>query len=209
LNKKNELVSAKELCIDDLSDDYDITSECAKKLIDFLGLKKRPLNENDNAAKILGFKNVEEAERAKEILDKYSPEDFAKLDKIKEKVQFPIIPQVVDPKRRAEKIEDEYNNAELINSETKERKVRGYSPKNTKQYLQDIYTNDDKKLVCQICKEEMPFKKKNEEYYFEAIEIFSKTDIIDREMEQPYLALCPECAAKYESGGFVDDSQKK
>lgn len=51
-------------------------------------------------------------------------------------------------------------------------------------------------MVCQICKEELPFKKRNGEYYFEAVEAFSK-DYFTREHEAQFLALCPLCAAMY------------
>ncbi len=40
----------------------------------------------------------------------------------------------------------------------------------------------------------MPFKKRNGEYYFEAIELLND---FDREMEEFYIALCPLCAAMY------------
>ena len=42
----------------------------------------------------------------------------------------------------------------------------------------------------------MPFKKRNGEYYFEAVELFPK-DYVDIEHEALYIALCPLCAAKY------------
>ena len=49
-------------------------------------------------------------------------------------------------------------------------------------------------MICQICKNEMPFKKKDGQYYFEAVEVLSD---FDREMEELYIALCPLCAAMY------------
>ena len=42
----------------------------------------------------------------------------------------------------------------------------------------------------------MPFKKLDGEYYFEAVEAFTK-DIFPKEHEAQYLALCPLCAAMY------------
>lgn len=47
-------------------------------------------------------------------------------------------------------------------------------------------------MICQICQKEMPFKKKDGHYYFEAIELLND---LDREMEEFYIALCPLCAA--------------
>lgn len=51
-------------------------------------------------------------------------------------------------------------------------------------------------MVCQICKEEMPFKKRDGEYYFECVEVFNK-DLLPKEHESQFLALCPLCAAMY------------
>ena len=50
--------------------------------------------------------------------------------------------------------------------------------------------------MCQICEEEMPFKKRDGEYYFEAVEAFTN-EYFPKEHQGQYLALCPECAARY------------
>ena len=74
---------------------------------------------------------------------------------------------------------------------------------NPKIYLKSIATNADGIMVCQMCEEEMPFKLQNGEYYFESIEIDSNFPI---ETHQLYLALCPECAAKYKT--FIKQDKK-
>jgi len=61
-------------------------------------------------------------------------------------------------------------------------------------YLRDLNKNENGQIVCQICKNEMPFKKRDGEYYFEAVGAFSNTSI---EHVAQYLALCPLCAAMY------------
>ena len=66
----------------------------------------------------------------------------------------------------------------------------------TRVWLKTAYTNEDDKMICQICEAEMPFKKRNGEYYFEAIEALTN-EHFTREHEAQFLALCPECAAKY------------
>lgn len=63
-------------------------------------------------------------------------------------------------------------------------------------WLRSHYTNDDQQIICQICKEEMPFRKRDGDFYFEAVEMFT-ADISDRELEAQFLALCPLCAAMY------------
>ena len=43
----------------------------------------------------------------------------------------------------------------------------------------------------------MPFKKRDGEYYFEAVEALTN-EHFTREHEAQFLALCPECAARYQ-----------
>lgn len=61
-------------------------------------------------------------------------------------------------------------------------------------WLRNQYTNEDSQMVCQICEKPMPFKKRDGEYYFEAVEF---TGNATKEHRALYLALCPVCAAKY------------
>jgi hypothetical protein len=187
LNKENERVSPQELYIDDLSDKYDIESEGAKKLIEFLGIKKRFSSDN-----ILdGLTNDEIEELKKRIIERDKP-------------IFPISGPY--PIVRKQKIVEGYINAKPIIYQKKEVSERISSPDiEPKEYLKPLYTNTDKKLLCQICKNEMPFNKKNGQYYFEKVEIFSKTDILTKETEIAYICCCPICAAKYK---FIDKSQK-
>ncbi len=71
-------------------------------------------------------------------------------------------------------------------------------------WLREQYTNDDGQMVCQICKKEMPFIKRDGEYYFEAVEAFSK-DYFNRDHEAQFLALCPLCAAMYREFVKLDE----
>ena len=65
-------------------------------------------------------------------------------------------------------------------------------------WLREQYTNDDDRIFCQICRDEMPFRKRKDgKHYFMAVEILSKNYLSDKEREKQYLALCPLCAAKY------------
>ena len=70
-------------------------------------------------------------------------------------------------------------------------------------WLREEYKNEDEKIICQICKNEMPFKTRKGECYFEDVESF---DDFDREIEQLHLALCPVCAAKYKE--FIKPKNK-
>lgn len=59
-------------------------------------------------------------------------------------------------------------------------------------------------MICQLCRNEMPFKKRNKEYYFVAMEALGR-DLLSREHQAQFLALCPVCAAKYNEFVKSDD----
>ena len=65
--------------------------------------------------------------------------------------------------------------------------------------------NEDDQMICQICKEEMPFKKRDGEYYFEAVEALSK-EYFDKEEAAQFLALSPLCAARYKEFVKCDET---
>ena len=76
-------------------------------------------------------------------------------------------------------------------------------------WLREMYTNEASQMICQICKEELPFRKRDGQYYFEKKELLS-SKYLPKEHESQHLALCPLCAAKYFE--FIkndDDAMKK
>ncbi|NQT55900.1 MAG: hypothetical protein HQ551_06695 [Desulfobacteraceae bacterium] len=100
-----------------------------------------------------------------------------------------------NPERRQEKIIKKYRDApkkryEKIKQSTRTTK-NIIDPQN---WLRENYTNDKGEMICQICEKAMPFRKKNGQYYFEAVEILNH---LDKELEELHLALCPLCAAMY------------
>ena len=59
-----------------------------------------------------------------------------------------------------------------------------------------MYENDDSQVICQLCQREMPFRKRDHSYYFEAVELLDR-DLLPNHRHEQMLALCPECEAKY------------
>jgi len=119
---------------------------------------------------------------------------------------FPKDPQLVNLERRTEQLIKQYNLAPRKKYPKKSistRSTKGTIDKST--YLINKYKNERGQLICQICKCPMPFKKRNDvEYYFEAVEAFSRK-YFSREYEAQYLALCPECAARYNEFVIKDE----
>jgi hypothetical protein len=71
-------------------------------------------------------------------------------------------------------------------------------------YLLESYTNDKSQLICQMCGKEMPFRRRDGQYYFEAVQLF---DDLSSEHEAAHIALCPLCAAKFKE--FVKREEKQ
>lgn len=72
-----------------------------------------------------------------------------------------------------------------------------------KVYLRPKYKNDNHELICQCCREEMPFKL-NEYHYFEAVQCVKAQE---KRYYQNYLAFCPTCAAMYKHACETDDAE--
>jgi hypothetical protein len=99
---------------------------------------------------------------------------------------------------RADRVRDQANATPEKSSVIKSRSVQeGVEPamQEAKGYLRDQYTNPNGQMICQACKEELPFKLPNGAYYFEAIEIIRGAP---KRFREGYLALCPNHAAAYQ-----------
>lgn len=153
----------------------------------------------EQAAKKLGFDSPEEAEEMAR-LKKENPEEFRRFKESaarKERPTFPTRP-VANPKRRQERL-----GKQITDAPDKEYKKRERSGRTTNgaidptTWLRNQYTNEADQMVCQICEEEMPFRKRDGKHYFEKKEVLSRK-YLPKEHEAQYLALCPLCAAKYD-----------
>ncbi len=181
------------------------------------------VQQRETIAKDLGFDSIEEAEEMIE-LKRSDPDGFKRWQESnkkdrkgrdrkkgghkKEKPHFPIR-QLKNPERRRARVAEQ-----LRDAPEKEYKPRERSDRTTRviiessQQLREQYTNDSDQMICQICKGEMPFKKRDKEYYFEAVEALSR-DYFPREHEAQFLALCPECAARYKEFIKRDETAMK
>lgn len=190
---------------DQLLDDFQV----AEKLIEALGINQgdgpRASSEEDQKrehANMLGV-SLEDIEFLK-----MHPDEFARLKaEISSRNSRPTFPTrtVTNPERRQERITEQLSESPEKVYEERERSVRTTRGIiDPALWLREQYTNDDGQMVCQICKEEMPFKKRDGEYYFEAVEALSK-DYFSREHEAQFLALCPLCAAMYREFVKLDE----
>ena len=184
------------------------------ELIEILGIEHRDEHESINEhAKTIGFESADEAHKmaklAKIIRDSgKSPDDlisqFAPTD-LECRPNFPNKPSV-NPEQRRKRLVNQIKLEPQKEYEVKNRSVRiSRGDIDTESVLRSWYTNDNGQMVCQICKEEMPFKKRNMEYYFEAVEALSGEHFTQENGAQ-YLALCPLCAARFQEFVMHDEA---
>jgi len=159
-------------------------------------------------AKDIGFESLEKAEELAQLL-KEDPEGFRKWkERVSARKECPTFPTnaVANSERRGEHLGEQLSDTPDKEYKKRERSVRttnGVIDPITS--LRTLYTNGDDQMICQICKEEMPFRKRDGKHYFEKKEILSRK-FLPKEHEAQYLALCPVCAAKYEEYIRNDDN---
>jgi len=156
--------------------------------------------QKEQVLKEVGFDSPEEAEEMAR-LKREDPQGFQRWRESRQaKPAFPDRASA-DPERRKSKAMEKAAGAPNKLYKKRERSVRTSRTQGkteTDEYLRDLYTNNDDQLICQICREEMPFRKKNGRHYFEKVEAFDLRD----EYSANHLALCPVCAAKYDEFVF-------
>ena len=137
----------------------------------------------------MGFNSADEANTMAEI-----------ANALKEQGKSPgeLRDKLIAGKRRKERVLIELEDAPEKEYHQRLRNIRtttGTIDRRT--HLRERYTTDGNGIKCQMCRQDMPFKKRNsDEDYFEAVEALKK-DHFPKEHEAQHLALCPECAAKY------------
>jgi len=159
------------------------------------------------AAKLLGFDNAETARmlasmplkdqeralleyrrRARAELPEHVPSNLARR-------RERVIAQLADaPIRR---VENRTRSVSVSRDEVKEE---------AKQYLRHQYTVPNGEQVCQICRDELPFRLHDETFYFEAVELIVD---LDAHYVQNYLCLCPNHAAMFKYANAARESFAK
>ena len=150
------------------------------------------------------YRSAPESEREKMLelvssdLPSVQPPAFQEVKKWRESRKKPNRPEdeSIDRVHRDATIEEEVSEAS-VDAEERMQSIRTAEPglrADIREYLRAQNSNNDQELVCQLCHEVMPFKIRNE-YYFEAVECVGR---IAKKLRYNHLALCANCAAKYE-----------
>jgi len=171
--------------------------------------KKLRQESNINAAKEFGV-DVQLIPMIKQI-GQFDPEVQATVQRFINDLDKPVFrfPEKTpkNPERRRRKIQEKVSDAPQKKTEKKERTVNTSKVEiDAQSYLKNLYTNSEGVLSCQLCHAPMPFKKRDGEYYMEAVEI---TGYFSHDIEELYLALCPNCSAKYKYFVKQDDKAQQ
>ena len=162
--------------------------EAFEEFMEFMKRKVERTNDLDGQDSDIESKSAQEHESANQGEQNTNDE--------KGKPIFPVA-RVKNLERWENRFNEELENAPAKEYAYRIRYVRvTEATEDTRTWLKERYTNDDEQMICQICKEEMPFKKRDGEYYFEAVEAFTK-EHLTKEHDPQFLALCPVCAARY------------
>ncbi len=142
--------------------------------------------------KELSLEEIEEAVRRKTRVDKSRPAFPTQASK--------------NPERRSSKLRNELAQPTPKTYAVSQSSFRTSKPEmDPKEWLYRMYENEDCQVICQLCQEEMPFRKRDRRHYFEAVELLSKNYLPNEKVEQ-WIALCPECQAKFKEYVKADDS---
>lgn len=149
----------------------------------------------------LGFKSEEDLQRALDFINKVSPDEQARIlaeatSPKPEPIELPERP-VRNPELRVQRVGQDAKNTPRKETAVRERSVSLGAAEATaeaKVYLQDQYTNSNRQMICQVCKDELPFRLPSGSYYFEAVELVADAK---KRHRSTYLSLCPNHAAAY------------
>jgi hypothetical protein len=166
----------------------------------------------NGVAQRMGFISSNEAQKMVKIANLLrqqgkSPDELIYQMVPQKKGNQPEFPRrrVRDTERRQDRLGEQLSDAPDKKYEIRERRVRTTNGAiDPITWLRNQYTNETDQMVCQICKEEMPFRKRDGAHYFEKKEVLTRK-YLPKEHEAQYLALCPLCAAKYEEFVKTDD----
>ena len=173
-----------------------VTSWAWLKAVEFgraTGERKTEYIQLSQHVKEMGFDSVDEAETMAAIVKDLKAQGKSSAD-----LEDFVGQMHHDGQRRQRLIIEDLRDAEEKKYEIVDRSSRvSRNNIDPRTYLVALYRSNIQTVECQMCGEPMPFKKRNSnEDYFEAVEALG-TEYFPLEHVAQYLALCPECAAKY------------
>ncbi|WP_025772410.1 sacsin N-terminal ATP-binding-like domain-containing protein [Thioalkalivibrio sp. HK1] len=191
-DKKGVFHKPSDLSLDDLPDEFERFDDLASHL-EMIGSELNGLAQKAG----LDVSSLDIARRLQSMPSdaRQRIEEQIAEEEMRAKSTFPDHPSS-NPERRSHRAMKRADEAPYKETEERIRNVRTSTPIGDKKaYLREFYTNEAV-MFCQICenKDAKPFRGRDNEYYFEAVQIF---DDLSKEHEAAHIALCPLCAAKF------------
>ena len=183
------------------------------KLVEF-GLAPQKNEEsakiNSIMAEAMGFKDAESLQRARKFNSLPEDEQQQILDEHTARQPDIELPEkeLKNPERRRQQVKREAKEAPQREFEKRERRVsknRDSVKAPAEPYLHDQYTQDDY-MICQICRDRLPFRLTNGMYHFEKHEILPE---LKCHHKQNYVALCPNHGAMFKHINQSEDDMKE
>lgn len=157
-------------------------------------------------AQNMGFASAEVAEEVARLLKDLTVEDIRSMAAQRKQTEQPN-QSAHDPDRRRKHVLTNMADAPSKESVLRERSIQIGIRADTvdaKTYLRANYKNAVGDLVCQCCQQEMPFRLRTGEHYFEAVQCVADNEKLHMKTR---LALCPTCAAMYQHARETDDTE--
>lgn len=111
-----------------------------------------------------------------------------------------------DPARRTDKaVEAAYNAPEKTYKAVPANRRTSAGIIEPKAYLRSHHTNQEGQLICQLCDQPMPFQYPEGEDFFVD---WQYIELLEKEHEANYLALCPNCAAEFRYACQTDEDRR-
>jgi hypothetical protein len=171
-----------------------------------LAKKSEEHRQRQSLAKQLGFIDEDTLERAKRFAALPADEQRRILADRKSQVPFELPDQEPGNPSRAKRVAAE---AVVAPKRLTEERTRSVSvgldavKQEAGQYLRQQYTKADGQMICQVCKNRLPFKLDDGSDYFECVEFLRGLKL---RHQQNYLALCPNHAAMFQhANGSTDE----
>jgi hypothetical protein len=153
----------------------------------------------NQVAKEMGFASADVAEELARLITEsgITPDEIRALAAQRKHTSQPE-DRVSNAQRRRKGVLEHKDNAPEKESVKRERSIQPGIAEivaQAKAYLRAKYTNAYGQMVCQACKQEMPFRLPSGDYYFEAVQCIKK---VGQHFFENRLALCPTCSAMYQ-----------
>ncbi len=197
-NQNGDFCFPEELFLTDLPKGFEKSTDEAHELAIKLGMRKA---EELQLADILGIPHEVIA------LIQRNPKKILALYQEQERMKVSLPSSLTnDPDRRREKAAEAANKAEEKTYKTgsinRRISVANIEPKT---YLRSKHTNEEGQLICQLCDQPMPFQFPQGEDFFVACQYI---ELLEKEHEANYLALCPNCAAEFQYACRTDEDKR-